>query len=132
MIIGVPKEIKEDEYRVSLLPSTAKKLRERGHQVLIEKNAGVGSGIKDEEYLKSGAEISDSGAEIFKRAELVVKVKEPQEKECPLLQEGQILFTFFHFASSRRLTEAMIKSKIIALAYEMVQKDDGSLPLLAP
>lgn len=132
MIIGVPKEIKTEEYRVGLLPSTAKELVEKGHQVLIEKDAGAGSGIKDQDYLNAGAEILDSPEEIFKRAELIVKVKEPQEKEYPLLQEGQILFTFFHFASSRKLTEAMIKSKIIAFAYETVQKDDGSLPLLAP
>ncbi len=132
MIIGVPKEIKTEEYRVALLPSTAKKLVEKGHQVFVEKNAGAGSGIKDEDYQNAGAEILDRPEEIFKRAELVVKVKEPQEKEYTFLQEEQILFTFFHFASSRRLTVAMIKSKIIALAYEMVQKDDGSLPLLAP
>ena len=132
MIIGVPKEIKEEEYRVALLPSTAKKLVEKGHQVLIEKDAGVGSGIKDKEYLKAGAEILNKAEEIFKRAELIVKVKEPQEKEYPLLWEGQIIFTFFHFAAARKLTEAMIKRKIVALAYETVQKDDGSLPLLIP
>ena len=132
MIIGVPKEIKEEEYRVSLLPSTAKELVKKGHQVLIEKDAGVGSGIKDKEYLKAGAEILNKAEEIFKRAELIVKVKEPQEKEYPLLWEGQIIFTFFHFAAARKLTEAMIKRKIVALAYETVQKDDGSLPLLSP
>ena len=132
MIIGVPKEIKEEEYRVALLPSTAKKLVEKGHQVLIEKDAGAGSGIKDKEYLKAGAEILNKAEEIFKRAELIVKVKEPQEKEYPLLWEGQIIFTFFHFAAARKLTEAMIKRKIVALAYETVQKDDGSLPLLIP
>lgn len=132
MIIGVPKEIKEEEYRVALLPSTAKKLVEKGHQVLIEKDAGAGSGIKDKEYLKAGAEILNKAEEIFKRAELIVKVKEPQEKEYPLLWEGQIIFTFFHFAAARKLTEAMIKRKIVALAYETVQKDDGSLPLLSP
>ena len=132
MIIGVPKEIKEEEYRVALLPSTAKELVKKGHQVLIEKDAGVGSGIKDKEYLKAGAEILNKAEEIFKRAELIVKVKEPQEKEYPLLWEGQIIFTFFHFAAARKLTEAMIKRKIVALAYETVQKDDGSLPLLIP
>lgn len=132
MIIGVPKEIKEEEYRVALLPSTAKELVKKGHQVLIEKDAGAGSGIKDKEYLKAGAEILNKAEEIFKRAELIVKVKEPQEKEYPLLWEGQIIFTFFHFAAARKLTEAMIKRKIVALAYETVQKDDGSLPLLIP
>ena len=103
MIIGVPKEIKEEEYRVGVLPSTAKKLLAKGHQVLIEKNAGTGSGIPDEDYQNAGAEILATPEEIFKKAELIVKVKEPQKKEYPLLQEGQILFTFFHFASSRRL-----------------------------
>ena len=132
MIIGVLKEIKQEEYRVSLLPSTAKRLVEQGHQVLIEKNAGIGSGIPDEDYQNAGAEILTTPEEIFKRAELIVKVKEPQEKEYSLLREGQIFFTFFHFAASRKLTEAMIERKIIALAYETVQKDDGFLPLLAP
>ncbi len=132
MIIGVPKEIKTEEYRVGVLPSAAKELVEKGHQVLVEKNAGVGSGIKDEDYQNAGAEILESPEEIFEKAELIVKVKEPQEKEYPLLREGQIVFTYFHFATSRKLTEAMIKSKIIAFAYETVQKDDGSLPLLAP
>jgi len=154
MIIGVPKEIKEEEYRVALLPSTAKELVKKGHQVLIEKNAGVGSGISDEGYQSAGAEILTTPEEIFKKAELIVKVKEPQKEEYPLLWEGQIIFTFFHFAAARKLTEAMIKGqiiftffhfaaarklteamikrKIVALAYETVQKDDGSLPLLIP
>jgi len=132
MIIGVPKEIKEEEYRVALLPSTAKELVKKGHQVLIEKNAGVGSGISDEGYQSAGAEILTTPEEIFKKAELIVKVKEPQKEEYPLLWEGQIIFTFFHFAAARKLTEAMIKRKIVALAYETVQKDDGSLPLLSP
>ena len=132
MIIGVPKEIKGEEYRVALLPSTAKELVRRGHQVFVEKSAGAGSGIEDEDYQDAGAEILNKAEEVFRRAELIVKVKEPQEEEYPLLREGQIVFTFFHFAASRRLTEAMIKSKIIAFAYETVQKDDGSLPLLFP
>ena len=132
MIIGVPKEIKQEEYRVGLLPSTAKKLVEKGHKVLVEKNAGLGSGIKNEDYKNAGAEILDSPEEIFRKAGLIVKVKEPQEEEYPLLREGQIVFTYFHFAASRKLTEAMLRSKIIAFAYETVQKEDGSLPLLAP
>ena len=132
MIIGTLKAIKQDEYRVGLLPSTAKELVEKGHQVLVEKNAGEGSGIKNEDYQNAGAEILNNAEEVFRRAELIVKVKEPQEEEYPLLREGQIIFTFFHFAASRNLTEAMIKSKIIAFAYETVQKDDGSLPLLFP
>ena len=132
MIIGVPKEIKEEEYRVALLPSTAKILVEKGHQVFVEKNAGAGSGIKNGDYQNAGAEILNNAEEVFRRAELIVKVKEPQEEENSLLREGQIIFTFFHFAASRKLTEAMIKSKIIAFAYETVQKDDGSLPLLSP
>lgn len=132
MIIGVPKEIKKEEYRVAILPSTTKKLVERGHQILIEKRSGVGAGIKDEDYQREGAEILATGEEVFKKADLIVKVKEPQEAEYPFLREGQIVFTFFHFASSHQLTEAMIKRKIIAFAYEVVEEDDGSLPILTP
>jgi alanine dehydrogenase len=131
MIIGVPKEIKEEEYRVGLLPDGVSILRKRGHSVLVEKGAGEGAGIKDEEYAKRGAEIALSAKEIFQRADLIVKVKEPQPSEYNLLQEGQILFTYFHFASSRSMTEALLKRKTTAIAYEMVE-ENGVLPLLLP
>ncbi len=131
MIIGVPKEIKEEEYRVGLLPHGVSILREKGHSILVEKGAGEGAGIKDREYTEKGAEIVSSSKEIFQRADLVVKVKEPQPSEYNLLQEGQILFTYFHFASSRAMTEVLLERKITAVAYEMVE-ENGSLPLLLP
>ncbi|MCK4416791.1 MAG: alanine dehydrogenase [Candidatus Latescibacteria bacterium] len=131
MIIGVPKEIKEEEYRVGLLPDGVSILRERGHSILVEKGAGEGAGIKDDQYATNGVEIVRSAKEIFQRADLVVKVKEPQPSEYEFLQEGQILFTYFHFASSRAMTEALLERKITAVAYEMVE-ENGSLPLLLP
>ena len=112
MIIGVPKEIKEQEQRVALLPSAAEQLKRRGHSVLVQKNAGVGSGYSDDEYKKAGAEIVDSAEEVFKRAEMIVKVKEPLAAEFPLLRKGQILFTYLHLAASKPLTEALLKSGV--------------------
>src|SRR5205823_7152394 len=112
MTIGVPKEIKEQEQRVALLPSAASQLTRRGHSVLVEKNAGIGSGYPDEEYVKSGAEIVDNAKEVFSRADMIVKVKEPLEAE------GQILFTYLHLAASKPLTEALLKSGVTAVAYE--------------
>jgi alanine dehydrogenase len=131
MIIGVPKEIKEQEQRVALLPSAAEQLKRRGHTVLVEKNAGVGSGYPDEEYGKAGAEIVDSAAEVFKRADLIVKVKEPLKAEFPLLRKGQILFTYLHLAASKPLTEALLGSGVTAVAYETIQVGNR-LPLLEP
>src|SRR2546422_10561755 len=101
MIIGVPKEIKEQEQRVALLPSAANQLTRRGHSVLVEKNAGIGSGYPDEDYVKAGAEIVDHAKEVFARADMIVKVKEPLEAEFPLLRKGQILFTYLHLAADR-------------------------------
>ncbi|MBN2527577.1 MAG: alanine dehydrogenase [Deltaproteobacteria bacterium] len=132
MIIGVPKEVKSDEYRVGLLPVGAKLLVQDGHTVLIEKNAGLGSGYPDEDYLREGARVIDSPKDIFGEADLVVKVKEPQPVEIPLLQDGQILFTYFHFASSQTLTEACLNAGISAVAYETLEDARGQLPLLTP
>ncbi|MEY2492384.1 MAG: alanine dehydrogenase [Verrucomicrobiota bacterium] len=131
MIIGVPKEIKEQESRVGLLPSTVRLLANRGHTVLVQKSAGVGSGYPDEDYANAGAEILDSVEEIFKRSEMIVKVKEPLPAEWPLLPRGQILFTYLHLAASRRLTEALLKSGVTGVAYETIQIGNR-LPLLEP
>ncbi len=132
MIVGVPKEIKPDENRVAMVPSGVHALVERGHTVLIETNAGVGSGYSDEDYRAVGAEIVPTAAEVYGQADMIVKVKEPIEPEYDLIREGQVVFTFFHFAASRELTEAVMRTKCIAIAYETVQKADGSLPLLIP
>src|SRR5881227_1517145 len=131
MIIGVPKEIKEQEQRVALLPSAANQLIRHGHSVVVEKNAGVGSGYPDEEYIKAGAEIVDQAKEVFARADMIVKVKEPREAEFPLLRKGQILFTYLHLAASKPLTEALLKSGVTGVAYETIQINNR-LPLLEP
>jgi alanine dehydrogenase len=131
MIIGVPKEIKEQEQRVALLPSGANQLTRRGHSVLVEKNAGVGSGYPDQDYAKAGAEIIQQAKEVFARADMIVKVKEPLEAEFPLLRRNQILFTYLHLAASKALTEALLKSGVTGVAYETIQVDHR-LPLLEP
>jgi len=131
VIIGVPKEIKEQEQRVGLLPSAADQLKRRGHSVVVQKNAGVGSGYPDDEYKNAGAEIVDSAEEVFKRGEMIVKVKEPLSAEFPLLRRGQILFTYLHLAASKPLTEALLKSGVIGIAYETIQVNNR-LPLLEP
>src|SRR4051794_37339646 len=131
MVIGVPKEIKEQEQRVGLVPAAADELKRRGHSVIAQKNAGVGSGYSDEEYKKAGAEIIDSAEEVFKRADLIVKVKEPLPAEFPLLRKGQILFTYLHLAASKPLTEALLKSGVTGIAYETIQVNNR-LPLLEP
>jgi alanine dehydrogenase len=131
MIIGVPKEIKEQEQRVALLPSAAQQLTKRGHSVLVEKGAGVGSGYPDDEYLKAGAKIVDLAKDVFARADMIVKVKEPLPAEFPLLRKGQILFTYLHLAASKPLTEALLKSGVTGIAYETIQIGNR-LPLLEP
>jgi alanine dehydrogenase len=131
MIIGVPKEIKEQEQRVALLPSVVTQLTKHGHSVLVETNAGLGSGYPDEEYLKAGAEIVEQAKEVFARADMIVKVKEPLKAEFPLLRRGQILFTYLHLAASKSLTEALLKSGVTGVAYETIQVDHR-LPLLEP
>ncbi|HKK44389.1 MAG TPA: alanine dehydrogenase [Balneolaceae bacterium] len=132
MIIGVPKEIKTHENRVALLPGGVTKMIRNGHEVLIEKGAGKGSGFPDEKYKQAGAKIVDDIEKIWDQSEMIMKVKEPIEVEYDRMKEGQIIFTYFHFAASRKLTEAVIRSKSIAIAYETVEKEDGSLPLLIP
>ena len=131
MIIGIPKEIKEQEQRVALLPSAASQLTRRGHSVVVQKNAGIGSGYPDDDYVKAGAEIVDQAKDVFARADMIVKVKEPLEAEFPLLRKGQILFTYLHLAASKSLTEALLKSGVIAIAYETIQVNHR-LPLLEP
>lgn len=132
MIIGVPKEIKTHENRVSLLPSGALQFKRSGHIVLVEKSAGEGSGFSDQAYMDAGAEIVDEVDNLWERAEMIMKVKEPVKPEYTRMREGQILFTYLHFAASRELTEAVAKSGCIAIAYETVEKSDRSLPLLMP
>jgi alanine dehydrogenase len=131
MIIGVPKEIKEQEQRVALLPSLTSQLTRHGHSVLVERNAGLGSGYPDQNYVKAGAEIVEEAKEVFARADMIVKVKEPLEAEFPLLRRGQILFTYLHLAASKSLTEALLKSGVTGVAYETIQVDHR-LPLLEP
>lgn len=132
MIIGVPRETKSDEYRVSLLPVGAQLLTRDGHTVLVEKDAGVGSGFDDADYIAAGAKMIDSHTEVYARAELILHVKEPQDDEIELLREGQTLFCYFHFAASRELTEACLSRKITAMAYETLRDSSGRLPLLTP
>jgi alanine dehydrogenase len=131
MIIGVPKEIKDDEYRVALLPSAAYQLIKRGHQMLVGRGAGVGAGYPDADYEQAGATLVADPRQIFEKADLIVKVKEPQPSEYPLLRRGQILFTYLHLAANRALTEALLKSGVTALAYETVEVNHR-LPLLEP
>ena len=131
MIIGVPKEIKEQEQRVALLPSLTNQLTRHGHSVLVERNAGLGSGYPDQDYVKAGAEIVEQAQEVFARADMIVKVKEPLKAEFPLLRKGQILFTYLHLAASKSLTEALLKSGVTGVAYETIQVDHR-LPLLEP
>ena len=131
MIIGVPKEIKEQEQRVGLLPSGTNELTKHGHSVLVEKDAGLGSGYSDQDYIKAGAEIVEQAKGVFARADMIVKVKEPLKAEFPLLRRGQILFTYLHLAASKPLTEALLKSGVTGVAYETIQVDHR-LPLLEP
>lgn len=132
MLIGVPKEIKPQENRVALTPSGVLDFKKANHEVMVEANAGTGSGFTDEDYAAVGAEIISSAKEIWERADMIMKVKEPIEPEYELIREGQILFTYFHFAASEPLTKAIQKSKCVAIAYETVEKADRSLPLLIP
>jgi alanine dehydrogenase len=132
VIVGVPREIKRDEYRVAMLPVGAEELIRAGHTVLVEAGAGLGSGLADHEYLDQGAELVSGPDEIFARADLIIKVKEPQPAEWPLIREGQTLFTYFHFAASRELTEAMVSTGATCVAYETLRDDRGHLPLLTP
>ena len=132
MIIGVPKEIKENENRVAMTPAGVEELTRHGHRVLVQATAGLGSGISDEEYTASGAEILGAAGEVFARAEMIVKVKEPQPAEYGLMRREQILFTYLHLAPARELTLALCRKESSAIAYETIQTKDGALPLLTP
>ena len=131
MIIGVPKEIKAQEHRVGLVPSTASTLTKRGHQVLVQKDAGAGAGFPDQNYIDVGATIIATAEEVYRKAEMIVKVKEPLEAEYGLLRKGQILFTYLHLAAGRPLTEALLASGVTGVAYETIQVGN-KLPLLEP
>lgn len=132
MIIGVPKEIKVHEGRVAITPAGVVELTRRGHQVYMQRNAGIASNLPDERYLQAGAILFDTGEEIYAMADMIVKVKEPLESEYRLIREGQVLFTYLHLASDKRLTEAMIDSGAVCIAYETVMDQHGALPLLTP
>ena len=132
MLIGVPKEIKNHEYRVGMVPASVREVVSHGHQVIVETNAGLGIGFTDDDYITAGAEIRDSAEKVFAEAEMIVKVKEPLAEERARLREDQILFTYLHLAPDLPQTEDLIKSKSICIAYETVTSDQGSLPLLAP
>jgi len=132
MIVGVPREIKQDEYRVALLPVGVEELVRHGHQVVVEAGAGLGSGLADHDYLRHGCEMVSSAEEVFAKADLVIKVKEPLPSEWPMIRDGQILFTYFHFAADRPLTEALRDAGCTAVAYETLADDRGRLPLLTP
>jgi alanine dehydrogenase len=132
MIVGVPKEVKPDEYRVAMVPAGVEELTRAGHKVLIQTGAGAGSGISDELYSTNGAEIVATDAEVWKRADMIVKVKEPLESEWPHMRAGQTVFTYFHFAADERLTRAVMASGVTAVAYETIKDAKGALPLLTP
>ena len=132
MLIGVPKEIKNHEYRVGLTPESVAELITAGNKVVVETNAGIGIGSTDADYRAAGATISKTAASIFKRADMIVKVKEPQPVECKMLRKGQILYTYLHLAPDPKQTKALLKSGCIGIAYETVTSDGGELPLLKP
>ncbi len=132
MRVGIPKEIKDSEYRVAVIPVGVEELARRGHEVAVEAGAGQGSGFSDDAYAKAGARIEKSAPAIWSWADMIVKVKEPVKSEHPYLRAGQIVFTYFHFAASEELTKAIIASRIVAVAYETVRTADGALPLLTP
>ncbi|TNF70345.1 MAG: alanine dehydrogenase [Bacteroidetes bacterium] len=132
MVIGIPKEIKNNESRVGMTPAGVLELTHKGHSVFVQTGAGLGSGFSDEDYRKVGARILDSIGQVYTMSEMIVKVKEPIKQEYDLVQKGQVVFTYFHFASSELLTRAMVDSKAVCIAYETVEDPDGSLPLLTP
>lgn len=132
MIVGVPREIKADEYRVALTSGGCEALVGDGHSVVVESGSGTGSGFEDHQYVQCGAKMVASAAEVFGEAEMIVKVKEPLPDEWPLMRRGQIVFTYFHFAASCELAEAVAASGVVAIAYETIEDESGRLPLLAP
>jgi len=132
MIVGVPREVKQDEYRVSMLPFGVEELTRAGHRCLVQRDAGLGSGIPDEQYIENGAEIVETAEEVFSQAEMIIKVKEPQPAEIPLLRQGQTLFTYFHFAADENLTNKVLETGAVAVAYETLRGRKGDLPCLTP
>ena len=130
--VGIPKEIKNNENRVGMTPAGVAELTRRGHEVYVQHTAGEGSGFSDDDYVKAGAKILPAIEDVYRETEMIVKVKEPIEPEYKLVRKGQLLFTYFHFACEKELTDAMIKSGAVCLAYETVQLPNGSLPLLQP
>src|ERR1700691_3561498 len=132
MFVGLPKEIKNHEYRAGLTPASVRELKAHGHTVIVETGAGMGVGMSDEAYIKAGAEIISSAEEVFSRADLIVKVKEPQPAECKMLRPGQILFTYLHLAADPEQARGLMKSGATAIAYETVTAPNGTLPLLTP
>lgn len=132
MLIGIPKEIKNNEYRVGATPAGVRELVNAGHEVLIQTGAGIEIDFPDSEYVAAGAKLAKDAAEVYKNAELILKVKEPQESECKLIREGQIIFSYLHLAAEPELTKMLIESKCVAVAFETVTANDNSLPLLAP
>ena len=132
MIIGVPKEIKLQEHRIGLTPESVKILTEKGHEVLVQNNGGLEAGFSNEDYIKVRAKILDNAEDIFKKADIIVKVKEPQMNEVAMIRENQIIYTYLHLAAAKELTEGLVKSKAVCIAYETVTDDNGRLPLLAP
>ena len=132
MIVGLPKEIKDNEYRVGLTPAGVRALSDGGHKVIVEKSAGAGSGFDDTLYEKAGAEIIDSADNVWAKADMIVKVKEPIAPEYPRMREGQLLFTYLHLAPDKKLTEELLKRKVAGIAYETITGPRGSLPLLTP
>ena len=132
MKIGVPKEIKPQENRIGLTPDSVKTLVSEGHEVLVENNGGFEAGFENDQYIKAGAKIAGSAADIFNDTEIIVKVKEPQKVEVDMIRENQIVYTYLHLAAAKELTEGLIKSKSINIAYETVTDNNGRLPLLAP
>jgi len=132
MIVGIPKETKRDEYRVSMLPAGVEELVRAGHRIVVQRSAGAGSGFPDDAYAACGAELVETAEEVFATAEMIVKVKEPQPPELALVRPGQVLFTYFHFAADRRLTEGFLATGATAVAYETLRDERGRLPLLIP
>src|SRR5215470_12240215 len=132
MRIGVPKEIKTHEYRVGLVPASVRELILHGHQVVVQSMAGAGIGFDDDAYRTAGASVVASAQEVFDKAEMIVKVKEPQAQECRMLHEGQVLFTYLHLAADPDQARGLMKSGAVAIAYETVTDEGGGLPLLAP
>jgi len=132
MIVGVPSEIKDNENRVAMVPGGVAQLKSHGHSVLVQRDAGAGSGFSDQAYIDKGAEIVDGPGNIFQRADMIVKVKEPQPVEYPLIREDQIVFTYFHFAAAEELTRGMMDTGAVCVAYETIEDKEGRLPLLTP